>query len=142
MRVVLDANVIVSALINPQGTPAQVFDAWRAERFQLLLSQAILEELGRVLRYPKVAVYHGWTEERLRTWLEDLAHLALMPSGALALTVIQEDPPDNRYLECAVEGEEAYLVSGDRHLLSLGTFQGIPIVSPRSFLEVLQQENR
>jgi putative PIN family toxin of toxin-antitoxin system len=142
MRVVLDANVIVSALINPQGAPAQVFDAWRAERFQLLLSQAILEEIGRVLRYPKVAVHHGWTEERLRTWLEDLAHLGLMTPGTLTIAVIQDDPSDNRYLECAVEGEAAYLVSGDRLLLSLGTFQSIQIVSPRVFLEVLQQENR
>jgi putative PIN family toxin of toxin-antitoxin system len=142
MRVVLDANVIVSALINPQGAPAQVFDAWRAEWFQLLLSQPILEEIGRVLRYPKVAVYHRWTEERLRTWLEDLAHLGLMMPGTLTVAVIQDDPSDNRYLECAVEGEATYLVSGDRVLLSLGTYQGIQIVSPRGFLEVLQQENR
>jgi len=142
MRVVLDANVIVSALINPQGAPAQVFDAWRSERFQLLMSPAILEEMGRVLRYPKIATYHGWSEERLRTWLEDLARLALMTPGRLTLAVIQDDPPDNRYLECAVEGEAAYLVSGDRALLSLGTYQGIQIVSPRGFLEVLQQENR
>jgi uncharacterized protein len=77
-----------------------------------------------------------------RTWLEDLARLALMTPGSLTLAVIQDDPPDNRYLECAVEGEAAYLVSGDRLLLSLGMFQGIPIVSPRVFLEVLQQENR
>jgi uncharacterized protein len=64
MRVVLDANVIVSALINPLGAPAQVFDAWRAERFQLLMSPAILEEIGRVLCYPKIAAYHRWSEER------------------------------------------------------------------------------
>jgi putative PIN family toxin of toxin-antitoxin system len=140
MRVVLDANVIASALINPQGAPAQVLDAWRAERFQLLLSSAILEEVGRVLRYPKVAIYHRWPEERLQMWLEDLAHFALTMPGALTLAVIQEDPPDNRYLECAVEGDAAYLVSGDRHLLSLGTFQGIPIVSPRVFLEALRTE--
>jgi uncharacterized protein len=140
MRVVLDANVIVSAVINPQGAPAQVFDAWRAERFQLLLSQAILEEVGRALRYPKVAVYHGWTEERLRTWLEDLAHLALMTPGTLSIAVIQDDPSDNRYLECAVEGEAEYLVSGDRVLIAMGTFQGIQILSPHAFLEILRTE--
>ena len=54
-----DANVIVSALINPQGAPAQVFDAWRAERFQLLMSPAILEEIGRVLRYPRLSSTMG-----------------------------------------------------------------------------------
>jgi putative PIN family toxin of toxin-antitoxin system len=102
-----------------------------------VLSQAILEEIGRVLRYPKITVYHGWTEERLHIWLEDLAHLALMTPGTLTIAVIQDDPSDNCYLECAVEGEAAYLVSGDRHLLSMGTFQGIPIVTPRVFLEAL-----
>jgi putative PIN family toxin of toxin-antitoxin system len=140
MRVVLDANVIVSALINPQGVPAQIFDAWRAERFQLLLSQAIVEEIGRVLRYPKIATHHLWPKERLQTWLEDLAHLALMTPGNITLAVIQDDPPDNRYLECAVEGEAAYLVSGDRLLIALGTFQGIQIILPRAFLEILRTE--
>ncbi len=139
IRAVLDANVVVSSLINPQGIPAQVLDAWRAERFQVVLSAAILDEIGRVLRYPRVAVYHRWSEERLRQWLEDFAHLALMTPGTLSLGIIQEDPADNWYLECAVEGAAAYLVSGDRLLLSLGTYQGIQIVSPRVFFEILHR---
>jgi hypothetical protein len=139
IRAVLDANVVVSSLINPQGIPAQVLDAWRTERFQVVLSAAILDEIGRVLRYPRVAMYHRWSEEQLRQWLEDFAHLALMTSGTLSLAIIQEDFADNRYWECAVEGAAAYLVSGDRLLLSLATYQGIQIVSPRVFLEVLQR---
>jgi putative PIN family toxin of toxin-antitoxin system len=136
---VLDANVVVSSLINPQGIPAQVLDGWRAERFQVVLSAAILDEIGRVLGDPRVAVYHRWSEERLRQWLEDFAQLALMTPGILSLEIIQEDAADNRYLECTVEGAAAYLVGGDRLLLSLGTYQGIQIVSPRVFLEVLRQ---
>ena len=139
IRAVLDANVLVSSLINPQGIPAQVLDAWRAECFQVVLSAAILDEIGRVLRYPRVATHHRWSEEQLRQWLEDFAHLALMTPGTLSLAVIQEDAADNRYLECAVEGAAAYLVSGDRLLLSLGTYQGMQIVSPRVFLEVLHR---
>jgi uncharacterized protein len=139
IRAVLDANVVVSSLINPQGIPAQVLNAWRSERFQVVLSAAILDEIGRVLRYPRVAVYHRWSEEQLRQWLEDFAHLALMTPGSLGLEIIQEDPADNRYVECAVEGAAAYLVSGDRLLLTLGTYQGIQIVSPRVFLEVLHR---
>jgi uncharacterized protein len=67
IRAVLDANVIASSLVNPQGVPAQVLEAWRAEKFQLVVSAAILDELGRVLRYPKIAAYHQWPEERLQT---------------------------------------------------------------------------
>jgi uncharacterized protein len=140
IRAVLDANVVVSSLINPQGVPAQVLDACRGEQFQVVLSAAILDEIGRVRRYPRVAVYHRWSEERLRLWLEDFAYLALMTPGTLSLAVIQEDLPDNRYLECAVEGAAAYIVSGDRLLLFLGIYQGIQIVSPRVFLEVLHQD--
>lgn len=141
IRAVLDANVVASGLINPQGIPAQVLDAWRAERFQVVLSAPILDEIGRVQRYPRVAVYHRWSEERLRLWLEDFAHLALMTPETPSLAIIQDDPPDNRYLECAVEGAAAYIVSGHRLLLSLETYQGIQIVSPRVFSEVLHQDS-
>lgn len=140
IRVVVDANVFVSALLNPRGAPAQVFDAWRTEQFQLVVSGAILEEIGRVLRYPRIARYHRWSEERLRLFLDDLSHLAMYTPGEITLAVIQDDPPDNRYLECAVEGEAAYIVSGDRLLLDLREYQGVRILSPRAFLEVLRSE--
>ena len=61
-------------------------------------------------------------------------------SRGLALSVITEDPADDRYLECAVEAEASYLVSGDRLLLRLAVYQGIPIVTPHTFLEVLQRQ--
>jgi uncharacterized protein len=76
----------------------------------------------------------------LQTFLDTLSHIAILTPGILTLTVITEDPPDDRYLECAVEGEAAYIVSGDRLLLRLGVYQGIPILTPRAFLEVLQRQ--
>ena len=140
MRVVLDANVLVSAVLSPRGTPAQIFNAWRAQQFDLVISEAILAEIGRVFRYPKIAKRLRWSEEQLQAFLDNLAHIAIMTPGLLTLTVITEDPPDDRYLECAVEGEAAYVVSGDRLLLRLGVYQGIPILTPRAFLEVLQRQ--
>jgi putative PIN family toxin of toxin-antitoxin system len=139
-RVVLDANVLVSAVLSPRGTPAQILTAWRAEQFDLVISQAILAELDRVCRYPKIAKRHRWSEEQVQTFLDTLSHIAILTPGILTLTVITEDPPDDRYLECAVEGEAAYIVSGDRLLLRLGVYQGIPILTPRAFLEVLQRQ--
>jgi putative PIN family toxin of toxin-antitoxin system len=138
IRAVLDANVFVSAVLSPAGAPAQVLTAWREERFQLVISEAILEEIERVFQYPKIVKYHRWSEERLRSFLDDLRHLAIVTPGTLTLTVIHDNPPDDRYLECAVEGEAAYIVSGDRHLLDLGEYQGIQILTPRAFLEALQ----
>ncbi len=136
-RVVLDANVFVSAILSPQGTPAKVLAAWQAEQFHLVLSEAILEEIDRVLRSPRIERRHGWSEERLRGFMDDLTHLAIMTPGELKLAVIGEDPPDDRYLECAIEGEAEYIVSGDQRLLKLGEYQGIRILTPRAFLEVL-----
>jgi putative PIN family toxin of toxin-antitoxin system len=141
IRAVLDANVFVSAMINPQGIPAQLMAGWRVERFQLVVSPAILEEIGQVLRYPKVVRYHRWPEERIQRLLDDLAYLAVCTPGQLTLAVIQDDPPDNRYLECAVEGAAAYIVSGDRLLLTLREYQEIRILTPRSFLEAVWSKN-
>jgi putative PIN family toxin of toxin-antitoxin system len=140
MRIVLDANVLVSAILSPRGTPAQILNAWRAEQFDLVISQAILAEIDRVFRYPKIAKRHRWSEEQLQTFLDNLSHIAILTPGTLSLAVITDDPPDDRYLECAVEGEAAYIVSGDRLLLRLGVYQGIPILTPRAFLEVLQRQ--
>ena len=140
MRVVLDTNVFVSAIIGPRGIPSQILHAWRAEQFDLVISQAALTEIGRVFRYPKIAKYHRWSEERLQAFLDNLAHMTILTPGELTLAVITEDPPDNRYLECAVEGDAAYLVSGDQHLLKLSSYQGIPIIKPRMFLDMLPRQ--
>ena len=141
-RAVLDANVLVSAILSPQGIPAKVLTAWQAEEFHLVLSEAVLDEIDRVLRYSRIVRRHRWSDERLQGFIEDLAHLAIMTPGTVRFAVIAEDPPDDRYLECAVEGEAEYIVSGDQHLLELTEYQGISIVTPRAFLDVLRRQPR
>ena len=95
-------------------------------------------ELYVVLHYPKILVRHGWSEAQMRSFVGELAHYAIRTPGRLTLTVIVDDPPDNCYLECAVEGEADFLVSGDQLLLNLSEYQGIKILTPRVFLDVLQ----
>lgn len=73
----------------------------------------------------------------MKVFVEDLAHLAILTSGERTLRVISEDPSDNRYLECAIQGEAEYVVSGNQHLLQLGAYQKIRIVTPRDFLDVV-----
>jgi putative PIN family toxin of toxin-antitoxin system len=137
IRAVLDANVFVSALLSPRGFPSKILAAWHAERFHLVISPAILEEISRVFPYPKIALRHRWPEEKIGLFMEDLAHLAILTPSERTLNVIAEDPSDNRYLECAAEGGAEYVVSGDQHLLQLATYQGIKILTPREFLAVL-----
>jgi len=140
IRAVLDANVFVSATLSPRGVPAQILAAWRDGAFEVVTSEVILEEIGRVLAYPRIARRHGWSPQDLAMFLEDLAHLAILTPGAKRLRVIRADPADDRYLECAVEGEADLLVSGDTDLLSLGSYKGIEILTPAEFLSLLQRE--
>ena len=137
IRAVLDANVLVSAILSPKGLPGRVFNAWREDEFFLLASEPLLAELDRVLRYPKIKKRHGWSEEEIEAFLEDLGTLAIMTPGELSLSVIEDDPTDDRYLECAVEGGADFIVSGDRHLLALSPYRDIQILTPRAFLSLL-----
>ncbi len=139
LRAVLDANVIVSATINPAGSPAKVIAA--LDSFDLVVSDAILVEIGRVLSYPKIARRHGWTAEEIRAFLEDLSRLAVHTPAKLKLRVIAEDPADDRYLEAAIEGGAGYLVSGDAHLLKLNEFRGVRLVTPNEFLRALRERS-
>lgn len=138
IRAVLDANVLVSAVITTTGSAARILDAWRAGQIDLVLSPSILDELGRVLQYPRIAKRHHLSGEGIREFVENLAHLALLTSGELPLSVVEKDPSDDAYLACAAKGEADFIVSGDRHLLELGQFQGIKIITPSGFLEALR----
>ena len=75
-------------------------------------------------------------------FLEDLSRLAILTPGKLLLTIIADDPSDNRYVECAVEGDANYLVSGDDHLLKLGAYEDVLIVTPRDFVDVMTAESQ
>lgn len=138
MKVVIDANVIVSALISSRGAPKQIVDQWRAEAFELLTTDAILIEVGRVLRYPKIAALHRLTETELREFLALLREESTVVVTTETLTA-SPDETDNRYLEWAVTGGADYLVTGDkRHLLPLTEYRGVRIVAPMAFLVALQ----
>jgi uncharacterized protein len=139
MKVVLDANLFVSAAIEPRGQPAQVLNAWRGGRFDVLTNEDMVTEIAEVLRRPRIRRRHGWTDEQIADFLNMLREVAVVMAGELALTIIAEDPDDDAYLACAVEGEADYIVSGDDHLRQLGSYRGIPILSARQFLVVLAE---
>lgn len=127
-RVVLDSNVIVSGL-GWSGPPARVLDAALDGRLVLVTSPPLLAELRRVLAYPKLAKALD-EAERLADLVEATA-VVVLPTGVIAAI---DDESDNRVLEAAVEGAADYIVSGDEHLLGLGSFQRIPIVTPAQFI--------
>jgi len=138
MKVVLDANVFISALLTPGGTAARVLDLARQRAFDLLLSPPILREGRRVLQYPKLKKRHGRTPDELEAFLQDWLNLATLTPGKKKVRVVKDDPEDDMYLACALEGQADFIVSGDQHLKNLKSFEGIPIVSPAEFLEAVE----
>jgi hypothetical protein len=141
MKVVLDTNIFVSAIIAAQGKPAQILDAWRASRFDLVIRADIIEEIREVLCRPHIRKRHPWAREEIDAFLDSFGELATITLGELEVKVVADDPDDNMYVACAVEGEADYIVSGDQHLLKLGTFKGIKIITPAQFLEILERES-
>lgn len=137
IRAVLDTNVLVSAVISERGAPWRVLRAWRRGAFVLVTSPPLLDELQRVLLRPHVARAHKHSEQETVAFAETLRERATVVTPQSHLDVIRDDPADNRVLEAAVAGAVDYIVSGDRHLLVLQEYAGIPIVSPVRFAAVL-----
>jgi uncharacterized protein len=132
MRVVADTNIFISALVFG-GLPGSFLDLAFLRSFQLVTSPILLHELDEKLRL-KFALSTD-DADRVRAKLESAA-LVIEPN--LTLTVITDDPDDDRVLECAVAGRVDYIVSGDRHLLKLGSYQGISIVTAREFMNAIE----
>ena len=140
MRVVLDTNVVVSRYLSPFGPPTHIFDAWHKKQFDLLVSPPILDEYERALKYPHVRAKHQLPDEEIAGIIEGFANAAKVVTPKTHLTVIKADPDDDKFLECAVEGQASYIVSGNKHLYELKTYKGIQIFTPTQFILILEQE--
>ncbi len=132
MRAVLDTNVLASAFKDPPGRVTPLWRAARQRRYRLVVSPAIMAEVAGVLRRKL-----GWEKPRIIQQLKDLARTGELIKPGATIAVITEDPDDNRILECAVAGHADLIVSGDRHLLKLKSYEGIFIVRPVDFLRTL-----
>ncbi len=137
MRVVLDTNVLVSALISSGGWPDRLYQAWRTGLFELISSEEQLDEFRRVTRYP-----------RLRPFLESAAAGAMFNEIRLLAEIVRHlpkveispDPDDNFLLAMAQEGHADYLVTGDKgDLLALSRYKGTHIVTVARMVELLNQ---
>jgi putative PIN family toxin of toxin-antitoxin system len=142
LRAVLDANVDISAAIRPEGPPGQIIERFlRESAFELVVSPAIVDEVLRGLRYPKVARYIR-PEVDSEAWFTGIVLLADLVTGDYVLSGVSEDPDDDKYVAAAVEGRATHLVTGDPDLLSVREHAGIRIVNPRAFLEGLRGSRR
>ena len=131
MRVVFDTNVFISAFVIPASQGERAFSLARERRFELGTSVAILTETAGRLR-EKFDQDEGDIKEALR----QISRAAVVVRPSRTLTAAVEDKADNRILECAVEARADLVVTGDRHLLKLRAFEGVPIIRLADFLRL------
>lgn len=134
VRLVLDTNVLLSALLTRGTTPDLLYQAWRKGVFDLVSSAAQIEEIVRALNYPKI-------RERIND-----SEAAILVDGLRTLAILAEflpdiqmsrDADDDKILATAMAGQADYLVSGDKDLLSLPETCGVKIVTPRDALNII-----
>lgn len=137
MRAVLDANVVISALLSPHGAPARVLRGWLEGAFELVASDALLAELDRALAYPKLRKHIEVAEAQdLLELLRREAQIVADPQGSPSTR--SPDAGDD-YLIALAEVARAVIVSGDGHLLGLAG--EIPVYSPVEFLALLAESH-
>lgn len=138
MRVIVDTNVLVAALISRHSPPETIYRAWRGGRFELVTSRLQLDELRRVSRYPKLKAI--LPNHRIGTMINNfdraivLDQLPALPDG-----VESADPDDDFLLAMVLASDADFLVTGDRRagLLQRGSFQRARILAPGAFVDAL-----
>lgn len=130
MKAVLDTNVLISGVITTGVTHDLLLRGFRGE-YAIVVSVATLTEFRDTLgKYPEK--FH-MDEADVQWEVETVRYFAEFVDPEEPIRAVGDDPDDEKFLEAAVAGDVDYVVSGDRHLLDLGSFRGIGIVEPRTF---------
>jgi len=141
LKVVLDTNVIISGVITDHGAPFNILRRWRNGEFVIVVSEPILQEIDKVFHYPKIMKKRRLTEQDIRDAMDRLRKYSINTPSNINLEAIPEDPADDKFIIAAIEAEADYIISGDRHLKKIGSYEGIRIFSPDEFLEILDAED-
>ena len=128
MRVVIDTNVFISAILG--GRLGIIVDEWKARKFTIIVSEAIAREYLDVLNRPKFSISRREIVETTDYLLKTVEFVTPLES----VNAVEADPTDNKFLETALQGKADYIVSGDAHLLDLKTFRDIPIITAHDFI--------
>jgi putative PIN family toxin of toxin-antitoxin system len=142
MRAVVDANIWVSAVLNPTGPAGDVTAALMGRRFTLVISRPMVDELRNILRRDKVARRAGLTEDDIRATIRYLASIAVSVEVTGQGYAVCDDPDDNKVIETAVRGRASVIVSRDPHLCGEEMIEplaklGIRVLSVQEFLQAL-----
>ena len=138
LRAVVDNNLMVSGLFGKQSLSAKLRDLWINQDFQLVTSMSILKELSRVLQYPKIQERFHPKEETIKRFFRLIFRKAVITKDLYITERLTDDPSDNIFLACALEGKADYIISRDAHLLNIKQYQRIEIVEVPAFMEIVK----
>jgi putative PIN family toxin of toxin-antitoxin system len=136
MRIILDTNILLSALLSPLGAPAQLLDAWERKRFTLVACDALVAELRAVAGRPFFrARLRASADELLAAGLRDFSVFCRdLPFGPIA-----PDPKDSYLFALAEASQAEFLVTGDKELLSLNQHKSTRIITPTAMIKILRE---
>lgn len=138
MKVILDANIFVSALIAEGGTQDQIVHHLKRQ-YVIVISEEILQGVEKVLHYDRIQKKYKISNQVIGKYLHQLRKDCLVrvyPS----VRVVKNDPDDNKYIACAKQVHADYIVTGDNHLLNLKEYRDTRIITPAQFLKILKEQ--
>jgi putative PIN family toxin of toxin-antitoxin system len=134
IKIVLDTNVVVSALLKADSTPELIVSMIREKQMLLCLSKGIFEEYSEVLSRDK---FKGLNRKKVRELLSELKKDAIWVDPHTSVDVVKADPTDNKFLECALKARADFLITGNTRHFSFNKFHGIRITTPSDFLHIV-----
>lgn len=140
MQVVLDTNVVISGLGRATSPPGQILQLWRRGAIELITSHELVAEYRIALGYPKVQAFLNLSDAEVDEALLSLEVADIQVDIGVPERAVPADPDDDIVVATAIAGEADFIVSGDRHLLDYGAFQGIKVITPAFFLALLESD--
>ena len=135
MRAVVDVNVLISAVLSARGPSAEIIAGSREGLFEMVVSELLIAELGRALAYPKLRKrIPAEAASEFVSWVRGHGTLTQDPAEPPA---VRSPDPDDDYLLALAISREAFLVTGDKHLLTLPG--ELPILTPAEFVTTLRE---
>jgi len=135
LKAVIDTNLFVSGLFSKNTVSAVLQDHWINLDFILVTSIDIIKEVNRVMHYPRIQQRFNPDEENIKRFFKLIFRKALITKDRYKTDRITDDPTDNKFLACALEGRADYILSRDPHLRNLKHYQGIQILDATTFLK-------
>ena len=135
LRAVLDTNIMVSVAFAKEGLARELRDLIADEAFTLVTSKEIVKELYRVLLYPHIVKRFKPSKNDINEFIAMILDRADITKGLYQVKKIEDDPTDNMFLACAIEGKADYIVSRDPHLRNLKHYRRVQIVGAKTFVD-------